>query len=200
MGDSVKFIYPEGATPLAHEELQELIPPHITLQSELNLWEQNNILLGEQWALRQREILTDQFVQTLHYKMFDQTWKWAGIYRQTGKNIGIDWHFIPTEIRRLCDDVRYQIEHQSYDTLEIAVRFHHRLVWIHPFPNGNGRHARLMADLLLMQNNFPRFSWGQKQMKIGNLYETTPIRKLYIQALREADQHDYAALIKFAMS
>ena len=196
----MKFTYPEGASPLEHEELLDLIPSHITLQSELNQWEQNNILLAEQWALKQKQILTDVFIQKLHHKMFDQTWKWAGVYRRSGKNIGIDWHLIPVEVRRLCDNVCYQLEHHSYDIEEIAVRFHHKLVWIHPFPNGNGRHARLMADLLLLKQNHPRFSWGRLQMKKGNLYEATPIRKLYIQALRQADQHDYTALIKFARS
>ena len=196
----MNFTYPEGATPLEPEELLGLIPPHITAQAELNLWEQNNILLAERWALKQKQIVSAEFVQKLHQKMFDKTWKWAGHYRRSGKNIGIEWPYISIEVKKLCDDVLYQIEHQSYDLEEIAVRFHHRLVWIHPFPNGNGRHARLMADLLALQHKYSRFSWGRNQWSGNDLYQAAPIRTGYINALRQADGHNYSPLIEFARS
>lgn len=196
----MRLIYPEGATPLDHEELLALIPPHITLQSELNQWEQNNILLAERWAFKQKEILSGVFVQKLHQKMFNKTWKWAGHYRRSGKNIGIDWPYVSVEVVKLCEDVLCQLTHESYSVDEIAARFHHRLVWIHPFPNGNGRHARLMADLFLVQNQRPRFSWGRQNVGESDLYNVTPIRKRYIQALRQADQYDYALLMEVARS
>lgn len=188
--------YPDGATLLEPDELIGLIPSHITTQGQLNEWEQTNILLAEKWARRKKDILSIEFIQKLHKHMFNKTWKWAGQFRRSGKNIGIDWPMIAVELKKLCDDVRYQLENNSFNIDEIAVRMHHRLVWVHPFPNGNGRHARLMADLLIMQNGFPSFSWGANQ----NLYESTPIRKQYIAALKLADQGDYSELILFARS
>jgi len=192
----MKYNYPEGATPLEQEEILGLIPQHITTHDQLNAWEQKNILEGEQWARKKKDILSVEFIKKLHEHMFNYTWKWAGKFRQTGKNIGIDWHMIPVELKKLCDDVSYQLKHHSFSDDEIAVRLHHRLVWIHPFPNGNGRHGRLMADLLAIQLGHPRFSWGMQQ----DLYKVTPIRKQYIEALRLADRGDYSKLIVFARS
>ena len=190
----MKFNYPEGATPLELEEILALIPIHITTQEQLNAWEQRNIFFAQQWARNKKDIISSAFIQQLHKHMFNETWKWAGTFRRSGKNIGIDWHMIPVELKKLCDDVSYQLEHQSFSDDEIAIRMHHRLVWIHPFPNGNGRHARLLADLFIMQRNHPRFSWGMNQ----DLYKATEIRKRYIEALRLADNGDYAKLIAFA--
>lgn len=192
----MKFDYPEGATPLEAEELLDIIPTHITTQEQLNAWEQKNIVSAEEWARSKKNIVSVVFIQQLHKHMFDETWKWAGKFRHSEKNIGIAWYMIPVELKKLCDDVTYQFEHQSFSDDEIAIRFHHRLVWIHPFPNGNGRHARLMADLLIMQHRGKRFSWGMNQ----DLSKATPIRKQYIQALRLADHGDYTMLTTFARS
>lgn len=192
----MEYNYPEGATPLEQEESLGLIPQHITTHDRLNDWEQKNILEGERWARKKKEILSVEFIKKLHEHMFNHTWKWAGKFRQSGKNIGIDWHMIPMELKKLCDDVSYQLEHHSFSDDEIAVRLHHRLVWIHPFPNGNGRHARLMADLLAIKLGHPRFSWGLRQ----DLSKVTPIRKQYIEALRLADRGDYSKLMTFARS
>jgi len=188
------FKFPDGATPLEPEELCELIPKHITTQEQLNFWEQQNILVAEQWALKQKHILSVDFIQKLHRKMFNNTWRWAGCFRRSGKNIGIDWHAIPIQLKILCDDVDYQLQHTSFAVDEIAVRFHHRLVFIHPFPNGNGRHARLMADLLIMQQKQPRFTWGMGQ----NLSHASPVRMNYVQALRAADKGDFSELLTFS--
>lgn len=192
----MKLNYPEGATPLQPEELLDLIPKHIITQEQLNAWEQRNILLAEKWARKKKEIISIEFIQELHKRMFNETWKWAGKFRRSEKNIGIDWHKIPVELKKLCDDVHHQLEQASFSDDEIAVRLHYRLVWIHPFPNGNGRHARLMADLLIMQRGRPRFSWGMNQ----DLYKATPVRKEYIDALRLADRGDFSRLIVFARS
>jgi len=192
----MKIDFPEGATPLEPEELVDLIPPHITDQKHLNEWEQANILSAEQWARKKKDIISVDFIRKLHKHMFNHTWRWAGKFRLSGKNIGVDWYMIPEELKKLCADVEYQLENKTYSIDEIAIRMHHRLVWIHPFPNGNGRHARLMADLLVMQQGQPRFNWGAHQ----NLYDATPIRKKYIEALRLADAGDYTALIDFARS
>ena len=191
-----EFDYPPGATPLDAEEIASLIPGHITTQGELNEWEQLNIVQGEQWARKQRkDILTEAFLRQLHQQLFGETWKWAGEFRKTDKNIGVDWLKIGVELKNLLDDTRYQIEHASYPSDEIAVRFHHRLVAIHPFPNGNGRHARLMADLLVERLGQPRFTWGSH-----SLIDANATRQQYIAALQAADRRDIAPLLAFARS
>lgn len=193
---AINLDYPSGATPLDADELASLIPGHITTQGELNEWEQLNIVHGEAWARKQRkEILNEAFLRQLHQQMFSETWKWAGDFRKSDKNIGVDWLKISIELRKLLDDAHYQIEHASYVPDEIAVRFHHRLVAIHPFPNGNGRHARLMADLLVERLGQPRFTWGSR-----SLVDASATRQAYIAALQAADARNYAPLLAFARS
>jgi len=193
---SVNLDYPPDATPLDADELASLIPGHITTQAELNEWEQLNIVQGESWARKQRkEILNEGFLRQLHKQMFGETWKWAGEFRKSDKNIGVDWLRISVELKKLLDDVRYQVEHASYPPDEIAVRLHHRLVAIHPFPNGNGRHARLMADLLVERWGRPRLTWGSR-----SLVDASETRQRYIAALQAADARDSAPLLVFARS
>jgi Fic-DOC domain mobile mystery protein B len=187
---------PPGATPLDPDELASLIPNHITTQAELNEWEQLNIVQGDTWARKQRkEILDEGFLRRLHRQMFGETWRWAGSFRKSDKNIGVDWLKIGVEVKRLLDDVRYQIEHGSLPADEIAIRFHHRLVAVHPFANGNGRHARLMADLLVERLGRPRFTWGS-----ANLVDANATRQRYIAALQAADARDIVPLLAFARS
>lgn len=152
--------YEDGATPLDLSELADLIPGYLTTQEELNEWEEKNILKGQQWGLRQRNmVISVSFIKELHRHMFDETWRWAGKFRTSEKNWGICWHAIITEVKKLCDDLNYQFAHSVFGDEEIAIRFHHRLVWIHPFPNGNGRLARLVADLIIIQHGYTPFSW-----------------------------------------
>lgn len=183
-----------GATPLDPDEVRGLIPAHIRSQAELNQWEQANILDGSTWALRSREqdVLSERFVRELHRRMFGNTWRWAGTFRTTGKNIGVDATQVAVQLLELLENVRYWIEHQTFPMDEIAVRFHHRLVVIHPFPNGNGRHARLMTDMLLRRNRAEAFSWGG-----SNLEAAGGARDRYLAALRAADAGDYAELLAF---
>ena len=193
--------YPPGATPLDADELASLIPGHITTQGELNEWEQLNIVQGEAWARKQRkEILNETFVRQLHKQMFGETWQWAGNFRKSDKNIGVHWLKVGVELKNLLDDVRYQVAHATYSPDEIAVRFHHRLVVIHPFPNGNGRHARMMADLLAARLGQPRFTWGSRSLTNASLISATDTRHYYIAALQAADVRDYAPLLAFARS
>jgi Fic-DOC domain mobile mystery protein B len=197
----VNLDYPPGATPLDADELASLIPGHLTTQAELNEWEQLNIGEGDKWARKQRkDILSENFLRQLHRQMFGETWKWAGEFRKFDKYIGVDWLHIGVELKKLLDDVRYQIEHGSFPADETAIRFHHRLVTIHAFPNGNGRHARMMADLLAERLGQPRFSWGSHRLAEGNLTDATPIRCNYITALQAADARDIAPLLAFARS
>jgi Fic-DOC domain mobile mystery protein B len=193
----MEFQHAVGATPLDPDEIAGLIPTHITTQRELNEWEQTNILDGLRWALRQkrRDLLNETFVRELHQRMLGQTWKWAGAFRQSDKNIGVDWQQIPVQLRNLLQDVKTWIECESYMPDEIALRFHHRLVWVHPFVNGNGRHARMMADLLIQRLGQSAFSWGGQ-----SLADAGAQRQAYLSALRAADRRDYTPLLVFARS
>jgi Fic-DOC domain mobile mystery protein B len=186
----------DAATPIDEEEKDALIPSYITTRGELNEAEQRNILEAEEWAFnRKRDALNERFLDNLHNRMFRHVWKWAGKHRRTGKNIGVDAYKIPTELRRMIDDSRYWIDNDTYPPDEIAARFHHRLVWVHPYPNGNGRHARLATDLLLKVIREPRFTWGR-----DNLVDAGHTRERYVEALRAADNHDFAPLINFVRS
>ena len=195
----MEFHYAPGATPLDPDEAAGLVPTHITTQGDLNAWEQANILQGDRWAGRQknRDLLDEGFVRELHKKMFDQTWQWAGTFRKSNKNIGVDWPQISMKLRDLLDNTRYQIEHQVFDPDEIVVRFHHQLVWIHAFPNGNGRHARLMADILTMRLGLPRMTWGGGTVALTSVGS---VRETYLTALRAADRGQLENLIEFARS
>jgi Fic-DOC domain mobile mystery protein B len=183
----------DASTPLTHEEREGLIPSYITLRSELNEAEQANILEAEEWAFaRKRVVLDEPFLTNLHKRMFGRVWRWAGEFRHADRNIGIDPYRIQVELRQLLDDCRYWIEHSTYEPDEVAARFHHRLVFIHPFPNGNGRNARLATDLLLVKLGRPRFSWGQV-----NLIDPGETRQRYVSALRAADNYDIRPLLEF---
>ena len=190
------FEEPNDATPLTAEERADLIPAHIAYRSELNDAEQENIVRAQDWALgRRRDLLTEKFINDLHRHMLGDVWRWAGRFRTTEKNLGIPHYEIPVAVRQLLDDTRAWVEHGAYRPEEIAVRFHHRLVQIHPFPNGNGRHARLMADLLVMSLGGDRFSWGS-----ANLQDVGVLRRAYITALQAADNHEIGPLLAFARS
>lgn len=186
----------DASTPLTEEEREDLIPSYIALRPELNEAEQANILEAEEWAFaRKRDVLDERFLTGLHKRMFGRVWRWAGKFRKTERNIGIDAYRITVELRQLLDDCRYWIEHGTYEPDEIAARFHHRLVWIHPFPNGNGRHARIATDLLLVSMGRPRFTWGRV-----NLVDPGETRQRYVDALRAADHHDIGPLLEFVRS
>lgn len=186
----------DGATELSPEEREGLIPSYITTRAELNEAEQGNIVEAREWAFgRKRDVLDEGFLKKLHARMVGKVWKWAGEYRTSGKNIGIDAYQIPEELRKLLDDVRYWIEHETYPADEIAARFHHRLTYIHCYPNGNGRHARLATDLLLTGMGEKPFTWGN-----ADLVDAGETRARYIAALRAADKHDIEPLIAFVRS
>ncbi len=188
--------YPEGATPLEADELDGLKFSHITKKSELDHLEQANISAGLMWLKRRKDsnILNEQFIRKLHTQLFGDVWRWAGTYRQIEKNIGIDPVQISVQLRMLLDDVQFWIENETFDSIEIAVRFHHRLVYIHLFPNGNGRHARIMADVLLEKvYGIAPIDW----LAGSELQQANERRDNYIGALQLADRGDYQALLDF---
>jgi Fic-DOC domain mobile mystery protein B len=188
----------DGTTPLDYDELKGLLPTHITTRGELDFLEMENINKAFIWSgkLKTKDILNVEFICKLHRKMFSNVWKWAGKFRKSKKNIGIPYIQIPVELQTLCDDSQAWIEYNTYLPDEFAARFHHRLVLIHPFSNGNGRHARLMADLIL-EKIFTKeiFSWGG-----GSLANHNKIREEYIKALKLADECDYSLLLEFVRS
>jgi Fic-DOC domain mobile mystery protein B len=189
----------DGNTPLSPEEQADLIPD-LTNKEELNEWERQNILEAYSWALdpgrlHRLDPLTEPYVRELHLRMFDQTWKWAGIYRTTEKNIGIRHHQVRDSLAVLLGDTNYWTAKKTFEPDEIAIRFHHRLVSIHPFANGNGRHARLMADVIVQRQGQPVFTWGGK-----DIVQAGDFRRSYIDALRAADQNDIQPLLTFARS
>jgi Fic-DOC domain mobile mystery protein B len=194
---AVKFDYPPGATPLDPDDAAGLIPSHIATQGQLNAWEFQNVAEGRAWALarKRKELLTADFARELHRRMFGKTWKWAGNFRKKETNPGIDPMNIPVELKKLFDDVGYQVKQKSMPLDEIAARFHHRLTQIHPFPNGNGRHARLMTDILLKVNGAEPFDWGN-----SDLVAPDEVRNRYIAALRAADDRDHLPLKNFVRS
>jgi Fic-DOC domain mobile mystery protein B len=189
----------DGNTPLTPEELDGLIP-NLGTKEELNEWERENILQARRWALSRKNVkrshpISDEYIRELHDRMFNQTWKWAGIYRETEKNIGVSVQQMREMLVTLLGDAKYWIENNTYPADEIAVRFHHRLALIHLFPNGNGRHARLIADVLAVQLGRPVFTWGRK-----NLIKQGEAREKYLEAMRAADAGDVAPLREFARS
>ena len=194
----MEFIYPEGATPLDVEDIQGLKLVHISTQAQLNRAEQENIQKALLWLnkRKQENVLDIIFMKEVHKRMFSDVWKWAGSFRKSEKNIGVLVYNIQTEMKKLFDDVIAWIEHKTYSSDEIATRFHHKLVYIHPFVNGNGRHARIITDILLEKVlKEPAFTWGKE-----DLVSTGECRKRYIEALRKADQGNYSFLLAFVRS
>lgn len=192
--------YKAGQTPLNEDEKEGLKIKSITTQGELDEFEQLNIEKAVEWTihtnLKQDRILTEKFVKDLHKKMYGDVWKWAGEFRKSDKNIGIKWIQINVELKNLIDDTKYWIANNTFSPEEISIRFKHRIVAIHCFPNGNGRHSRMMADIII-ECIFGKelFSWHNSRMV--NADET---RKKYIEALRNADNGNINPLIEFAKS
>ena len=194
----LKLEYIDGQTPIDEDEKEGLLIKTITTREELDEHEQLNIEKAVQWILQKKlkkdTILTESFIKSIHKKMFDDVWVWAGKFRKSEKNIGVEWSKISVELRYLLDDTKFWIENGTYLPDEITIRFKHRLVNIHCFPNGNGRHSRIMADIII-ESIFGKevFTWHNSNMVKANI-----IRKKYIDAIREADKGNIKPLIEFA--
>ena len=190
--------YIEGQTPLDEEEKRDLIPI-VLIRQDLDRFEQQNILEARKWimkksAIARYDIHAEKFLLQLHTRMFKHVWKWAGNYRKSNKNIGVEFFLIPIEVKKLLQDLTFWLENNTYSLEDLPVVVHHRLVKIHLFPNGNGRHARLYADIMTLKYGQPPLTWGGKV----NLNEPNKIRTQYIQALREADYGNYQPLLTFS--
>ena len=196
----LEFKYQDGQTPLDEDEKEGLKIKSITTQKELDEFEQLNIEKSVEWIihsnLKSEKILTEKFIKDLHKKMYGDVWKWAGEFRKTDKNIGIKWAQIGIKLKNLIDDTKYWIENKTYSPEEIAIRFKHRIVAIHCFPNGNGRHSRMMADIII-ESIFGKdiFTWHK-----SNMIKENEVRKNYIKALKEADNGNVNPLIEFAQN
>ncbi len=194
------FEQADAATPLGEEERMALIPS-LSTRAELNQFERLNINAARVWAmrrsvLRRTDLLSDTFARELHRRMFNQVWKWAGKYRTSEKNLGWEVPRLAEGVRNAFDDTRAWLEHATYPLPEAAVRLHHRLVLIHPWSNGNGRHSRLIADIIIASRGGAELTWGARQ----DLVASGEIRQRYINAVRQADQGHFAPLIAFAQS
>ncbi len=192
--------YSEGQTPLDEDEKEGLLIPTISTRGELDEFEQLGVEKANEWLLSRsltvEKILSEDFVKDLHKRMFSDIWEWAGEFRNSNKNIVVDKFTIGIELKKLLDDCKYWVGNKIFSEDEIAVRLSHRMVLIHPFTNGNGRHSRLIADVLITKVfGKTYFTWGSK-----NLVQQGEARKKYLQALRTADKNDYKALTKFARS
>lgn len=192
--------YGDGQTPLDEEEREGLLIPTITTRGELNEFEQQGIEKAIEWTLKRRfnktQILKESFVKDLHRRMYAQIWVWAGQFRKTNKNLGVDKLQIGIELKKLLDDSVFWIDQNTFEPDEVAIRFKHRIVSIHCFSNGNGRHSRLMADLIIKQIfTKPVFTWGST-----NLTKPGGTRADYLKAMRAADAGDYLPLVIFARS
>lgn len=186
----------DGSTLIDEDEAVELIPSDITIQAELDEWEQRNIVVAAAWLAAQRRsvstLLSERFVRELHRRMFSNVWRWAGTYRRSGKNIGVQWPTIQVSVRELLGNVATQIAAADLEPDEIAVRFHHALVSIHAFPNGNGRHARLLTEALNRALDREPFTWGRLSGRPG-----PELRAEYLEALKAADRGDLSLLRSF---
>ena len=192
--------YADGQTPLDEDEKEGLLIHTITTRGELDEFEQQNIEQAIQWvmmrSLKPQTLLTEKFICNLHVKMYGDVWKWAGTFRKTNKNIGVDKWQIAADLKYLLDDAQYWAANSTYPPEEIAVRFKHRIVSIHCFPNGNGRHSRLMADMIIEKLfRLPVFTWGA-----GNRINSDEVRTAYLSAMRAADRGDIQPLLAFARS
>ncbi len=192
--------YTEGQTPIDEDEKRGLLIPSITTREELDEFEQLSIERAVEWSIkwkfRQDDILSERFIRKLHQRMFDGVWSWAGEFRKSNKNLGVDWQKIPVSLRQLLDDCRFWANHETFPEDEIAVRFGHRIVSIHCFPNGSGRHSRLISDIII-RNIFkkPVFTWGSVDLAKQGLP-----RERYIHAIREADRGNIGPVLEFARS
>jgi len=194
--------YEDGQTPLDEEEKEGLLIDAISTRGELDELEQRNIEEAVRWSIERRkkftakEVLSEAFVCKLHQRMLYAVWKWAGTFRNSNKNIGVDKYQVATELRMLIDDCKFWVENSTFSPDEIAIRFKHRIVSIHCFSNGNGRHSRLMADIIVEKIfGADVFTWGG-----NNQLSTGEYRAKYLTALREADNGNYALLMEFARS
>lgn len=198
MGLNLNYIH--GQTPLDEEEKEGLLIHTIATRGELDEFEQQNIEKAIQWTLgrsiKPSVLFTEAFIRLVHKKMFSDVWEWAGEFRKTDKNIGVNKWQITTELKNLLDDANYWYENNTYPPDEIAIRFKHRIVRIHCFPNGNGRHSRLIADIIIDKiYKLPVFSWGTSNLGVNN-----DSRRLYLNAVKAADKGDYKLLMAFSRS
>lgn len=185
----------------AGDDTSGLILTHLTTRTERNAAEAHIISLAyDKYIFEARRKkqgarwFTNEFICAVHRDMFGSIWDWAGKYRTDNLNIGVDWRLISEQIHLLCDDFLYWDSTTSTMTvLEVAARLQNRLTKIHPFRNGNGRHARLITDIFFYSRRHPLPEWPQTHL----MSEGHQIRELYIAAMQKADQGDFSSLIRF---
>ena len=198
MGLNIDYL--DGQTPLEEDEKDGLLIPSIATRAELDEFEQQNIEQAVQWTLgrsfKPEVIFTEDFIRGVHKRMYRDVWLWAGAFRKTNKNIGVDKWQISIELKYLLDDAKYWYENKTFPPDEMALRFKHRLVSIHCFPDGNGRHSRLLADIIIEKvYKQPVFSWGASRYTSEGT-----ARVSYLKAVKAAHKGEYSLLLAFARS
>lgn len=198
MGLTINYL--DGQTPLSEEELDGMKISSITIREELDEFEQLNIEKAIQWTFGKKigykDLFSEKFLKDLHKRMYGDVWKWAGSFRSSEKNLGIKSYLIPIQLKQFLDDAVFWYENKIYSPAELAIRFKHQLVSIHCFANGNGRHSRLLADLIMEKlYKEPFFTWGG-----SSLVKSDEKRKEYINAIKMADRQDLRQLVLFAKS
>jgi Fic-DOC domain mobile mystery protein B len=135
MGLDLEYI--AGQTPIDEDEKEGLLIATITTNGELDEFERQNIEDALQWVIggkfKTRDVFSEKFICNLHQRMFGNVWEWAVEFRKTDQNIGTDKFQIPIELKVVCDNTLYWMEHETYPAEEIAIRFKHRIVSIHCF-------------------------------------------------------------------
>lgn len=180
-----------GETPI---DVSHLKVKGVQTRSQLDSVEAANILkvvskyFGRRRPTERMAPFTLQWVKRLHREMFGDVWKWAGRNRTSEINIGVKWHLIDEKLQQLLDDLACWGQ-SEVGVLEQAAMLHHRAVQIHPFYNGNGRWARMLANILLHSRGYSSTGWPNEL--IGT---TSIIRDRYIAAIKAADDGNYDLL------
>lgn len=196
MNDEIKM-----SDETAGEDISDLLLRHLTTRESRNTVELETIGRAyDKYVFRGRKKnagnkwLTEEYIRQVHRDMFGGIWNWAGKYRQVNLNIGITWSQIPEQITVLCDDfVFWNTTQSAMPILEVAARLQNRLTHIHPFKNGNGRHARLITDIFLRSQDHPLPKWPQIQL----IEHGDAVRREYIAAMKQADMGNFDPLITF---
>jgi Fic-DOC domain mobile mystery protein B len=193
--NSHNLIDRDGSTPLDHDQIKGIRFAHLTTMGELDELEDENIQRGLEWLNHQKtkDYLSIEFLCKLHEKLFGEVWKWAGKFRTVEVNISkYRHHDVRPQLHNFFEDIKLWISGGKMSWDEISAEMHHRLVTIHPFPNGNGRTTRIFTEYVQKRNQQQVTSWGSTR-KIDQKKR----RDDYIKALRLADIGDFRALIDF---
>lgn len=192
---SHNFIDRDGSTPLDPDQIRGIKFSHLVNMGELDEVEDLNIQKGLEWLNRQKgdDYLSMEFLCKLHEKLFGDVWKWAGTFRKVEVNLSkIKYYDVGPQLKMFFEDAKLWIEGGRMSWDEISAEMHHRLIAIHPFPNGNGRTTRIYTEYVQKRNKQAVTSW-----KASLNHDPKERRRVYIKSLQQADKGDFRPLIEF---